>query len=169
MGRKLKDTKLGKWLSNNAPKALDVVGDVLPDNGVLGVLKNIITKDTFLSEEQKKQFAKVYEHELNVLKLEQEDRDNARQREIEMAKTDAPTLSKIIVPLIAIVWVGFSFVIYILTLSGTFEATSHIQEGVITDITHIAILIVGYYFGSSKGSKDKQKHIHRHRSKNKQN
>ena len=43
--KKIKDTGLGKWLKNKAPNVLDVVGDFLPDQGALGVVKNLIDKD----------------------------------------------------------------------------------------------------------------------------
>ena len=45
MPKKIKDTGLGKWLKNKAPQVLDVVGDFLPDQGALGVVKNLIDKD----------------------------------------------------------------------------------------------------------------------------
>ena len=45
MGKKIKDTKLGSWLASKAPNVLNVVGDLLPDNGALGVVKNLIDKD----------------------------------------------------------------------------------------------------------------------------
>ena len=43
--KKIKDTKLGSWLKNAAPNILSVVGDLLPDSGGLGVVKNLIDKD----------------------------------------------------------------------------------------------------------------------------
>ena len=43
--KKIKDTKLGAWLSEKAPNILGVVGDLLPDSGGLGVVKNLISKD----------------------------------------------------------------------------------------------------------------------------
>jgi len=43
--KKIKETKLGSWLKNKAPQVLDVVGDLLPDSGGLGVVKNLIDKD----------------------------------------------------------------------------------------------------------------------------
>lgn len=43
--KKFKDTKVGKFLKEKAPGILDQVGDVLPDKGVLGVIKNLIDKD----------------------------------------------------------------------------------------------------------------------------
>jgi hypothetical protein len=43
--KKIKETKLGSWLASKAPQVLDVVGDLLPDSGGLGVVKNLIDKD----------------------------------------------------------------------------------------------------------------------------
>ena len=42
---KIKDTKLGAWLKSKAPNVLDAVGDLLPDSGGLGVVKNLIAKE----------------------------------------------------------------------------------------------------------------------------
>jgi len=44
-GKKIKDTGLGKWLKSKAPNVLNVVGDLLPDSGGLGIVKNLIDKD----------------------------------------------------------------------------------------------------------------------------
>ena len=43
---KIKDTNLGKWLKDKAPSILDTVGDLLPDSGGLGVVKNLLDKET---------------------------------------------------------------------------------------------------------------------------
>jgi len=43
--KKIKDTGLGKWLKSKAPNVLSVVGDLLPDQGGLGIVKNLIDKD----------------------------------------------------------------------------------------------------------------------------
>jgi len=42
--KKIKDTKLGSWLKEKAPSVLDTVGDLLPDSGGLGVVKNLIDR-----------------------------------------------------------------------------------------------------------------------------
>ena len=42
---KIKDTKLGGWLKGKAPKVLDMVGDLLPDQGALGVVKTLLDKE----------------------------------------------------------------------------------------------------------------------------
>tara|TARA_R100001163_G_C5068326_1_gene208414 strand:- start:1499 stop:1930 length:432 start_codon:yes stop_codon:yes gene_type:complete len=45
MKKKIRDTKLGAWLREKAPGVLDTVGDLLPDNGALGVVKNLLDND----------------------------------------------------------------------------------------------------------------------------
>ena len=57
--KKFKDTKVGGWLSENAPKVLDAVGDALPDNGVLGIVKNLIDGEPNLTAEQKMEFERL--------------------------------------------------------------------------------------------------------------
>lgn len=42
---KIKDTKLGIWLRSKAPGVLNTVGDLLPNKGALGVVKNLLDKD----------------------------------------------------------------------------------------------------------------------------
>ncbi len=42
--KKIRDTKLGSWLKDKAPNVLGVVGDLLPDSGGLGVVKNLLDK-----------------------------------------------------------------------------------------------------------------------------
>ena len=43
--KKIKDTALGKWLAEKAPNVLGTVGDLLPDQGALGVVKNLLDKE----------------------------------------------------------------------------------------------------------------------------
>ena len=40
--KKIKDTELGAWMLQKAPKVLDVVGHMLPDRGMLGIVKNLL-------------------------------------------------------------------------------------------------------------------------------
>ena len=42
--KKIRDTKLGAWLKEKAPSVLETVGDLLPDSGGLGVVKNLIDR-----------------------------------------------------------------------------------------------------------------------------
>ena len=50
--RKIKDTNLGKWLKDKAPKVLDTVGDLLPDNGGLGVVKKLLDSEPDITPEE---------------------------------------------------------------------------------------------------------------------
>jgi len=43
--KKIKDTGLGKWLADKAPGVLATVGDLLPDQGALGLVKNLLDKE----------------------------------------------------------------------------------------------------------------------------
>ena len=45
MSKKIKDTKLGAWLKEKAPNVLGTVGDLLPDQGALGLVKNLLDKE----------------------------------------------------------------------------------------------------------------------------
>ena len=51
----IKQTALGRWLRTKAPHILDRVGDLLPDQGGLGVLKRVLDQDDQLTEEDKLQ------------------------------------------------------------------------------------------------------------------
>ena len=51
--KKLKDTKVGKFLSGAGSSIIDSLGDVLPDKGVFGIVKNLIDKDPVLPPEDK--------------------------------------------------------------------------------------------------------------------
>jgi len=81
--KKIKDTKIGKFLSEKAPQILAVVGDVLPEQGTLGIVKNLISKDPELTSEDKEQ---LHQQLVEFYKLEVEDRDSARKREVEITK-----------------------------------------------------------------------------------
>lgn len=51
-GKKIKDTGLGKWLKEKAPSVLDTVGDLLPDQGALGIVKNLLDSESDISPEE---------------------------------------------------------------------------------------------------------------------
>lgn len=71
--KKFKDTKLGEWIQKNAPKVGDIVGDVLPDKGVLGIIKNLIDKEDTLNTTQKTEAQMlIMQHEIEIDKIELE-------------------------------------------------------------------------------------------------
>lgn len=64
---KIRDTKLGSWLKDKAPNILDAVGDLLPDSGGLGVVKNLLDREPNIDpEEAKAKIAAEVEFQNNV-------------------------------------------------------------------------------------------------------
>ena len=59
-----KETKIGAFLSSKAPKVLAALGDVLPNQGTLGVVKNLITSDNKIKAVDKEQAMKLIEQDL---------------------------------------------------------------------------------------------------------
>ncbi len=100
--KKLKDTKVGQWLREKAPSVLDVVGDVLPDRGVLGVVKNLVDKDPTLDSESFKA----------VMDVEMRAQDNVTERWKADAQSDVK-LAKYIRPSVMIILLMFFMVITI--------------------------------------------------------
>ena len=64
--KKFKDTKVGSFLLEKAPSILGVIGDVLPDAGVLGIVKGLIEKEpaAVLPPEDKEKALKLLELDL---------------------------------------------------------------------------------------------------------
>ncbi len=62
--KKFNETKVGKFLSKAAPGILNIAGDVLPDAGVFGLVKNLIHKDPALPVEDKEKALKLLEQDM---------------------------------------------------------------------------------------------------------
>jgi hypothetical protein len=62
--KKFHETKVGQFLSQAAPSILNTVGEVLPSNGVLGLVKNLIHKDPAMPAEDKEKALKLLEHDM---------------------------------------------------------------------------------------------------------
>ncbi len=77
-----------------------------------------------------------------------EDTANARQREEQLATTGKEDSTPRI---LAFMFIGF----YLIFAMANFIWPSHASDGFRSDLTNIAILIIGYYFGSSSSSRKK--------------
>ena len=66
--KKFKDTKVGSFLSNKAPQVLSQVGEFLPDQGALGVVKNLITSDNTIEPQDKETALKLLEQDIQEMK-----------------------------------------------------------------------------------------------------
>tara|TARA_R110001599_G_scaffold62470_1_gene173870 strand:+ start:1044 stop:1277 length:234 start_codon:yes stop_codon:yes gene_type:complete len=63
-----KETKIGAFLSSKAPKVLQALGDILPNQGTLGVVKNLITSDNKIKAIDKEQALKLIEQDIAEMK-----------------------------------------------------------------------------------------------------
>ena len=62
--KKFKETKVGAFLKEKAPKILDGIGDILPDNGAFGMVKNLISSDDSIGPEDKEMALKLLEQDI---------------------------------------------------------------------------------------------------------
>jgi len=141
--KKLKDSKLGKLLKDKAPKILDVVGDLLPDKGVMGVVKNLIDVEPELTREEKKM---LHQQAVEFYKLEVEDRDSARKREVEIMKTGAKDWMMNLTGIVGLF--SFLFLVYAIVFITVPEHNKELMIHTTGIVEGIVLSIVGYYFGS---------------------
>jgi len=143
--------KIGKaMLDKNADKVVDFVKDKT------GIDLSGITDIQDLSPEERLKLKELESNfDVEIAKLTVQDRQSARQREIEIAKSGKLNVTQSFLAYIAII--GFFGVIYMLFVRD-------VSEGIARDALLIMLgtlaKIVGdlyaYYFGSSLGSKNKE-------------
>jgi len=91
------------------------------------------------------------------------DMDSARNREIQIATAEkAPLINKIISPILAILILGSTFLMwYVILFKDIPKDKEPMVAGIIGSLTTISMGVVGYYFGSSVGSKQKGEQLER--------
>ena len=62
--KKFKDTKVGQFLLSKGSNIAEFVGDALPSEGLLGIVKNVISKDDTLPPQDKEEALKRLEFDL---------------------------------------------------------------------------------------------------------
>lgn len=144
MKKKFKDTKVGKFLAEKAPKILQTVGDILPDNGAFGIVKNLINLSDELTPEDKQMLT---EEILKMEELQLKDRDSARNREIEIAKIHKYDFLFYLTGFTGLA--SFCFMIYAIVYLSIPEPNKEVWIHLIGITEGIVISIFGYYFGSS--------------------
>ena len=142
MSKKFKDTKVGKFLSNAAPGILNTVGDILPDNGVMGLVKNLIHKEPALPPEDKEKALKLLE--LDVIEMQE-----ISKRWNSDMKSDS-WLSKNTRPM-SLIFLTISMVILILLDS--FELKFGVSENWVDLLQTLLVTVYVAYFGSRGAEK----------------
>lgn len=142
--KKFRDTKVGRFLKDKAPSILDKVGDLLPDAGVLGIVKNLIDTDAKLSPADK---ALAQQHLKEMYELEVRDRESARVREVEIARTGKFDL---LFTLTGLIGLGvFVFIVYAIVYLDIPEENKELFIHLIGIAEGVVLSIFGYYFGSA--------------------
>ena len=62
--KKFKETKVGIFLKEKAPAILDTVGEFLPDQGGLGIVKNLISGDSTIEPKDKEMALKLLDQDI---------------------------------------------------------------------------------------------------------
>lgn len=124
--KKFKETKVGKFLLGKSG-LLDSIGDVMPDKGLLGVVKNLIDQDPDLPPQDKETAMKLLE--IDMIEMQ----EVSKRWTADMTSTS--WLSQNVRPLTLV----FFSVAYIIGWYLDYELDS---------VAGVLSLIVGAYFGS---------------------
>ncbi|HEY8935103.1 MAG TPA: hypothetical protein VIM65_07775 [Cyclobacteriaceae bacterium] len=152
-----RDTKVGTFLKDKFPQILNTVGDVLPTNGVFGVVKNLIKQVPDISPtEQAEAIAKIEAFEKDFAEMEAQDRMNARAMQIEALRQDDQFSKRFIyyfAMLIISAAIVFGVMLFFVPIP---EANKRLVE-MFCDLFLFAaaLTIINYFYGASKLSHDK--------------
>lgn len=134
-----KETKVGKILNK-----------VLPDKGVIGVLKDVLDLDEDLTPEDKERASQAL---IRAYEAEVSDRDSARKREVEVTKTGR---FDFLFNLTGLIGLGsFAVIVWAILALEIPEPNKELFYHLIGIVEGIILSIFGYFFGTSM--KDEKK------------
>tara|TARA_B100000470_G_C19683476_1_gene343132 strand:+ start:13 stop:462 length:450 start_codon:yes stop_codon:yes gene_type:complete len=142
--KKLKDTAVGRFLSGAGSDIIGSLGNVLPDKGVFGIVKNLIKKDPKLPLEDK-------EKALALLQQDTIEMEEVSKRWASDMQSDS-WLSKNTRPL-ALIFLTTSMVLLIFVDSMGVEFS--VDSGWIDLLKSLLITVYVAYFGSRGAEKFK--------------
>jgi hypothetical protein len=125
------------------------------------VLDKVIPDPAAKAEAQAKLMEMAQKGELAQLDFQAKEMDSARDREVQIATSEfAPTLNKIVTPVLALGTVALTFMLYaVIIFTDVDEQSKDILIYVLGALTSAVTMVLGYYFGSSAGSKEKDQKI----------
>jgi hypothetical protein len=125
------------------------------------VLDKVIPDPAAKAEAQAKLMEMAQKGQLAELEFQAKEMDSARQREMQIATSEfAPTLNKIVTPVLALGTVALTFMLYaVIIFTDVDEQSKDILIYVLGALTSAVTMVLGYYFGSSAGSKEKSKQL----------
>jgi hypothetical protein len=121
------------------------------------VLDKVLPDPAAKAEAQAKLMEMAQKGQLAELEAMTKEMDSARRREIEIATSQfAPTINKIVTPVLALGTVGLTFLLFgIIVFAEVKPDAKDIIIYVLGALTSAVTMVLGYYFGSSQGSKEK--------------
>ena len=157
MKKPFKESDLGKFLaSKGLDHVLEIVGSIVPGVKILDTVKDMVIGEgatTLLTPADKEQFLKLLDAEQRLLDSQLNDTANARQRQVELAKSGAKDY---MFPMVTIFILGM-FALVVATHLFFPLRVSTVLAGYEETIKNLVLLIGGYFFGSSRGSREKTK------------
>jgi hypothetical protein len=125
------------------------------------VLDKVMPNPAAKAEAQAKLMEMAQKGQLAELEAMGKEMESARNREIQIATSEfAPMLNKIVTPLLALGTVALTFILYaIIIFTDVDEQSKDILIYVLGALTSAVTMVLGYYFGSSAGSKEKSSQI----------
>ena len=135
--KKFKDTKVGRFLASVGSTLGDGMGDILPDNGFLGMFKRLITQDDTLTPQDK-------ETALKLLEMDSQEIQEVSKRWDSDMQSDS-WLSKNVRP-ITLIYLTLATTIYIVLDS--LQIDFKIDEAWIELLKTLLVTIYVAYFGS---------------------
>ena len=142
--KKFNQTKVGQFLSKAAPGILDLAGDVLPDSGVFGLVKNLIHKDPVLPAEDKEKALKLLEQDMVEMQEISKRWDSDMKSDSWLSKNTRP---------LTLIFLTVSMVLLI--FSDSIGDSFEVDSGWVDLLKSLLITVYVAYFGSRGAEKFK--------------
>ena len=139
--KRFKETKVGVFLKEKAPAILDTVGEFLPDQGGLGIVKNLITSDNTINPKDKETALKLLDQDIAEM-------GNISERWASDMKSDS-WLSKNTRPM-TLIFLTLAMTIFIILDS---TVLLEIKTGWVSLLEALLITVYVAYFGSRGAEK----------------
>jgi hypothetical protein len=138
---------------------------MLPLGAILSIGEKVLDKvmpdPNAKAEAQAKLMEMAQKGQLAELEAMGKEMQSARDREIQIATSSAaPMLNKIVTPVLALGTVGLTFILFGVIIFVDVDSDSKdILIYVLGALTSAVTMVLGYYFGSSAGSKEKSQQL----------
>lgn len=134
--KKFKDTRAGKWIKEKLPEVADQFANVIPDRGMLGVIKRVVSGSPELTPSEKLEFDKL------AMEADRMAQENVTRRWEADANSDVK-LAKYIRPVTLIALTAFYMVI---TVWDGMDPSFMPPENYINLLEIIMLTVFGAYF-----------------------